>query len=148
MSQPYFDTSLVLKLVIPEPLTPAVQQFLQKRSVSVPYPKLVELELENTLQAKVFRKELTRPQLRRCLDFVSDLIKRGNLFRPVLSLDEVAVAALELTPKITAKTGCRTLDLLHIVSAQNLGYREFVTGDHRQALAARRCGLKVIEISR
>ncbi|MFM8831831.1 MAG: hypothetical protein ACKOHM_12615 [Spartobacteria bacterium] len=41
---------------------------------------------------------------------------------------------------------CRTLDLLHIATAEPCGAYEFVTGDARQAKAARFCGLDVVEI--
>ncbi|MCK9588657.1 MAG: type II toxin-antitoxin system VapC family toxin [Terrimicrobiaceae bacterium] len=147
MKQPYLDTGLVLKLVIPEPLSAKVQEFLQKRGVAVPYTRLVEVELENTFQEKVFRREITPGQLRHCRDFLDALLSGGKFSQPGLSLDEVALDALEMMPKITAATGCRTLDLLHIVSARRLDCREFVTGDRRQAAAARACGLKVVEIS-
>jgi len=147
VKQPYFDTGLVLKLVIPEPLCVEIRDFLQKRGVAVPYTSLVELELENTLQAKVFRRELSRLQLSRCREFVSQLVLEGKFFRPEFLIDEVVSEALEMMPKITAATGCRTLDLLHVISARKLGFLEFVTGDKRQAAAARRCGLKVFEIS-
>jgi predicted nucleic acid-binding protein len=146
VKQPYFDTGLVLKLLIPEPLSAKVQAFLQKRGVPVPYPRLVELELENTLQAKVFRRELTVGQVRLCREFLSNLLQEGRFFRPPLPWDEVMLDALEMMPTITASTGCRTLDLLHVVSARKLGFREFVTGDRRQAAAARACGLRAVGI--
>lgn len=105
------------------------------------------MDLENTLQAKVFRREIAERQLSRCREFLSQLVLEGKFFRPRLLIDEVVPEALEMMPKITAATGCRTLDLLHVVSARKLGFLEFVTGDKRQAAAARHCGLKVFEIS-
>jgi len=147
VNRPYFDTGLVLKLVISEPLSAKVHEFLQKRGVPVPYTRLVELELENTLHAKIFRRELTAKQLGLCREFLSQLVRDGKFSRHRLSWEEVMLEAMELMPEITASTGCRTLDLLHVVSARKLGFREFVTGDRRQAAAARRCGLKAVEIS-
>jgi hypothetical protein len=47
---------------------------------------------------------------------------------------------------LVLSTGCRTLDLLHVVSARKPGFGESVTGDRRQAAAARSCGLKAVEI--
>jgi hypothetical protein len=46
---------------------------------------------------------------------------------------------------VTVGTGCRTLDLMHLVSAKLLGYSEFVTIDQRQAAGARLAGLSVID---
>jgi predicted nucleic acid-binding protein len=61
-------------------------------------------------------------------------------------MEEVLLESLEVMPKVTARTGCRTLDLLHVVSAITLGYDEFVTADKRQAEAARLLELKVSEL--
>ena len=142
MSQPYFDTGLVLKLIVNEPLSERLQKWLQRRCVPVPYTRLIELELENTLQAKSFRKEIDARQIKSCQKLLATLLAEGKLFRPELSLDEVMLDALELMPKVTSVTGCRTLDLLHVASAMKLGYEEFVTTDKRQAGAAEALGLK------
>ena len=57
------DTGLVLKLVVAEPLSARVTEWLARRKAAVPYPRLVEVELENTLHAKRFRREFSSPQL-------------------------------------------------------------------------------------
>jgi len=147
MSQPYFDTGVVLKLLVHEPLSSAVLAFLGDRKVAVPYSRLVAIETENALQAKAHRKEITGPQLRACRQLIHELLADGRFFRPTLSLDDVAVGALSRVPTITGSTGCRTLDLLHIVSAQLLGYSEFITTDQRQAAAARLAGLQVVDLT-
>ena len=147
MNQPYLDTGLVLKLVVNEPLSDVLHKWLQKRCIPVPYTRLIELELENTLQAKCFRKEIDASQIKRCQKLVATLLAEGKFFRPELSADEVMLDALELMPQVTPQTGCRTLDLLHVVSARKLGYSEFVTTDKRQGSAARLLGLEVTEIT-
>lgn len=147
MKQPYLDTGLVLKLVVNEPLSDVLHKWLQKRCVPIPYTRLIELELENTLQAKCFRKEIEASQIKGCQKFVATLLAEGKFFRPELSADEVMLETLELMPKVTPRTGCRTLDLLHVVSALKLGYKEFVTTDKRQGSAARFLGLEVTEIT-
>lgn len=146
MSQPYFDTGLVLKLIVEEPLSEVIQKWLELRSVPVPYTLLVELEVENTLQAKYFRKEIDARQFRSCQKLIQELIADGKFCRPQLSMEEVMMESFEVMPKVTAQTGCRTLDLLHVVSAIKLGYEEFVTADRRQAEAARLLDLKVSQL--
>ena len=47
------DTGLVLKLVVAEPLSARVTEWLARRKAAVPYPRLVEVELENTLHANL-----------------------------------------------------------------------------------------------
>lgn len=146
MNQPYLDTGLVLKLVVNEPLSDVLHKWLQKRCIPVPYTRLIELELENTLQAKCFRKEIEASQIKGCQKLVATLLAEGRFFRPELLADDVMLEALELTPKVTPLTGCRTLDLLHVASAMKLGYKEFVTTDKRQSAAANLLGLAVTEI--
>ena len=137
------DTGLVLKLVVAEPLTPRVTAWLACRQAPVPYPRLVEVELENTLHAKRFRREFSSPQLRAALGLVRDLLREGKFFRPDLSMEKVMLEALEAIPQTTGATGCRTLDLLHVISGKMLNCSEFLTADKRQAQAARVYGLKV-----
>ncbi len=143
--RPYFDTGLVLKLIVLEPLSAEIQVWLQKHRVAVPYPRLVEVELENTLHAKFFRKEISLKQIDACQSLIQEFLTDGRFFRPELALDDVMIETLKLIPKVTAITGCRTLDLLHIASAKGLGCSEFITADKRQAKAARLLELKVTE---
>jgi predicted nucleic acid-binding protein len=140
----YFDTSVFLKLLVPEPESERIFHFVQKHHVAIPYTRLMELETENTLQAKFYRKEMSAKQLENCLHLIRIFLSEGKLFRPALSLDELFLDALDHLSKITASTGCRTLDLLHIVSAQKLGFQKIVTTDLRQAQAATFHGLEAI----
>lgn len=142
----YFDTGLVLKLVVKEPLSVKVHEFLSARRVPVPYPLLVQLEFHNALHAKLHRGEITPIQLDSCLEMESDFLSEGRFQRVDLDCGRVFLAALRVIPGATASTGCRTLDLLHISTAQLCGASEFITGDARQAKAARFCGLDVVEI--
>lgn len=142
MRQPYLDTGLVLKLVVEEPLSEVVRMWLQKKRVPVTYTRLVEIEVENTLCAKLFRREISPPEHKGARKLVQDLLREGLFLRPKLSLEELFLESMEGMSESTVKTACRTLDLLHVVSAKMLGCSEFVTSDKRQAEAARVYGLK------
>lgn len=146
--RPYLDTGLVIKLVVFEPLSSEIQALLKKHRVAVPYPRLVEVELENTLHAKFFRKEISSKQIGMCQSLIREFLDEGRFFRPVLAVDDVMIETLGLIPRITAATGCRTLDLLHIVSAKAMDCSDFITADKRQAKAARLLGFKVIELGK
>jgi predicted nucleic acid-binding protein len=76
----------------------------------------------------------------------SDFLAEGRFQRVELDMGRVFLATMRMIPSATVSTGCRTLDLLHIATAQVCGASEFVTGDARQAKAARFCGLDVVEI--
>ena len=142
----YFDTGLVLKLVVKEPLSSKIHEFLCARHVSVPYPLLVELEFHNALHAKLHRAEITPLQVASCLEMEAMFLSEGRFRRFELDMDRVFHSTIRMVPGAKVTTGCRTLDLLHIATAKMCGASEFVTGDSRQAKAARLCGLDVVEI--
>ena len=52
---------------------------------------------------------------------IREVFAKGRFFRPTLAWDDVMIEILELIPKITATTGCRTLGLLHVASARGTG---------------------------
>lgn len=147
MTQPYLDTSLVVKLIVAEPLSGRVQSFVQQRRLAVPYTKLIEIETLNTLHAKFFRGEMTRRQLRACEELIADFLGEGRFIRPALSMDDVFEEALRSLPAITGGTGCRTLDLMHVASAKLLGLREFASTDKRQLRAAKAARLTPLDLN-
>ncbi|MDQ5981250.1 MAG: uncharacterized protein QG602_4228 [Verrucomicrobiota bacterium] len=51
----------------------------------------------------------------------------------------------ELSEQHTTRIGTRALDVLHVASAMELGARQFLTYDIRQAKLAVACGLKMIQ---
>jgi hypothetical protein len=63
-----------------------------------------------------------------------------------LSLDLIAQETMSLAPLVTAQTGCRTLDLMHVATAKLLTASEFVSTDKRQLQAAALCGLKGVDL--
>lgn len=147
MSPLFLDTGLVLKLLVEEPLSPIVRQFLEKRGVPILYSKLIEVEVENTLQAMRFRLDISPAQLLKCRDLVASLVKEGRFQATSLSLDVIAEEALKLSPVVTAQTGCRTLDLMHVATSKLFGAREFVSTDKRQLRAAEVCGLNILDLA-
>jgi predicted nucleic acid-binding protein len=142
----YFDTGLVLKLVVKEPLSKSVLDFVSSRMLVVPYTGFVELECANAIAAKVYRGEFDPSQSSAALDLIGDFVRQSLFVRIPLDMSAVVRDTVELVARSTSSTGCRTLDLIHIASALALGAKVFATGDSRQAKAARVCGLEVVEI--
>lgn len=138
----YLDTGLILKLLVQEPLSPVIRDFIAKRRVPVWFPTIVSVEAENSLQAMRFRKQLTAVQLTSVQNQIAKMHADGKFVVPPLSLDDIGEEMLALAPSITARTGCRTLDLLHIAAARLLQAPIFVSTDKRQLAAARLAGLK------
>jgi predicted nucleic acid-binding protein len=141
-----FDTGVVLKLVVEEPLSPVVRKFVEIRQVAIPISRLVELEMENALQALCFRGRIHPVQLAAAKQLIRELFLAGRFRRIGLSLDKIAAETLALAPEITRATGCRTLDLMHVATAKLLDAVEFVSTDKRQLKAAAACGLKTLDL--
>lgn len=146
MSCVFFDTGLVLKLIVEEPLSPVVRRFLERRRVVVPFPKLIEVEVENTLQAMRFRADISPAQLLKCRELVAGPVMEGRFQKIPLPLGGIAEEAMALSPVVNAQTGCRTLDLLHVATAKLLGAEKFVSTDKRQLRAAKVCGLNILDL--
>lgn len=147
MTPLYLDTGLVLKLVISEPLSPVVRDYIAKQRSPIWFPTLVNLEVENALQALRFRRQLTAVQLAKARNQIEQMKDDGKLVAPVLSMDAMAEEMLRLTPSITSRTGCRTLDLLHIAAARLLPSPKFVSTDKRQLAAAKLAGLTTVDLT-
>ena len=143
----YLDTGLVLKLLVEEPLSPVVRAYLTKERAPVWFTKIIALEVENTLQAMRFRRQLTPTQLRKTQTLLGELCDEGKLCHTPLSLDAISEEMLRLTPTITSRTGCRTLDLLHIAAARLLPSPVFVSTDKRQLAGAKLGGLSTVDLS-
>tara|TARA_B110000467_G_C18147150_1_gene382099 strand:+ start:163 stop:612 length:450 start_codon:yes stop_codon:yes gene_type:complete len=147
MTPLYLDTGLVLKLVISEPLSPVVRDYIAKQRSPIWFQTLVNLEVENALQALRFRRQLTAVQLAKARNQIEQMKDDGKLAAPVLSMDAMAEEMLRLTPSITSRTGCRTLDLLHIAAARLLPSPKFVSTDKRQLAAAKLAGLTTVDLT-
>lgn len=147
MSGPFFDTGVALKLVLREPLSDRVHAYVAERRVSVPVTGLAELEMATAIQALVFRHQVTDEEAAAALLLVDQLHREGNFLKVGLSMDEMVGESLRLASVITSRTGCRTLDLLHIAAARLLGSDTFVSTDGRQLQAARLAGLQVFDLA-
>lgn len=145
---PFFDTGVALKLVLPEPLSARVLAFVKRRRAPVPTTRLIELEMETALNALAFRGAITPVELKAAKTLMAGMTTKGKFVRTGLSLDDIAVESLRLSPRLAIKTGCRTLDLMHVASALLLGCREFVSTDQRQLKAAKLAGLKIVDPSK
>ena len=143
----YLDSSLVVKLYVPEVNSPAVINFVGSRKEPLVVTRHLRLEVETAIRLQVFRKALPAGKARQAMiDFNSDAAL-GYVFEDsALDMHDVYGRALCLSRDWADTLGVRTLDILHVASALELGLREFATGDERQALLADNCGLSVTRL--
>ena len=140
----YFDSGVLVKAYIDEPDATAARTLIAQTGASIPLTSLHEIEVRNTLRVKVGRGDIGESDLEMALRVVDEDISAGRLRRPVCDLSAIFIRAEALSARHAASTLARSLDLLHVAAALELGCAEFVSLDERQRKVAAREGLKVI----
>jgi predicted nucleic acid-binding protein len=136
----YLDTSAFLKLYIREEESGDVQRLVAGQSAPLPVWDGLEMEFTNALWLKVFRQELEEAEATRLLKLFADRRMRGLYFTPELPRARLLERFRDLA-KLTPQTGCRTMDILHVAAALEIGIGTFVSFDERQSHLAALAGL-------
>lgn len=138
------DSSLIVALYLNEADSPRADA----ACASVPPPVLLtdwhRVEIANAFQRAVKNGRITAAQATLLWQDFTDDINTGRF--EIASVDHAAVLTrtLALTNKHTATTGTRSLDLIHIATALEIGAADFLSFDHRQRQTASAEGLNVI----
>lgn len=138
----YLDTSALLKLYILEDGSDEVQATLEAQDDPLPVWELQEMEFLNALRLKVFWKEITSVQADRQIELFDQRKARGHYYFPVIRRAQLQVDFRKLSLE-TDRSGCRTLDILHVACALQLGVARFMSFDARQRKLAVKVGLRV-----
>jgi predicted nucleic acid-binding protein len=137
----YLDTSALLKLYILEEGSELVQSTIAAQDHPLPIWDILQAEFSNALRLKVFWKEITAPQAATQIKLFEHRIKKGVYYVPLIDRASLMSRFMELSLK-TQKLGCRTLDILHVAYALEIGATRFITFDQRQGKLANQVGLK------
>jgi predicted nucleic acid-binding protein len=140
----YYDTGILLKLYTEEEGSDRIRAWVVRRREAVAFTALHRAECVSALRLKVFRSECRPEQSDAAIAILDEDAAAGVLRRTALDWDEAWERAGILSRAHAAETGCRTLDGLHVACALQLGAREIVTSDKRQAALARKAGLKAV----
>ncbi len=140
----YLDSSALIKLYVAERGSNAVARYVVGLTQPIPFSHLHELEIENSLRLKVFRREASRRTVFKCIAMLRQDLASGVLHRPMLNWPDVFHRAAELSQRHSIKLGCRSLDLLHVASALLLDLQRFLTYDDRQASLVSKVGLDLV----
>jgi predicted nucleic acid-binding protein len=138
----YFDTSVICKWYVPEHDTPAALRLRRRFRPPFVLTHLHELELITAWQLKVFRGELSSETATLVLADLRSDVDEGFWVAPAYDLAAVYRTARQLGALHVARIGARSLDILHVAAARELGAQDFVTGDARQARLATEAGLR------
>lgn len=139
----YIDTGILVKLYTKETTSPQAISLVMSFPTPLPLTHFQELELRNALRLKQGRGELMESETTLALaDFEADEAA-GRYERPVDDLAAVFQRAETLSRHHAVRTKCRSLDVLHVAAALEIGSREFASYDERQRAVASAAGLDV-----
>lgn len=146
MKPRYWDTSCVLPLYIPESGSAELSELAGSQSEPLTSSQILGFEFLFAVHARVAREEIPRSFASKVQrKFLSDLNAGRFLLIPLGEdmLDQVAQMTIGLT-KHSPVLELRTLDGIHLATAQKLGSEEVVTNDKRMKKAAQTLGMCVL----
>jgi predicted nucleic acid-binding protein len=144
----YPDTSFLCAAYRRQAHTEQALAFREQMSEPLHFTGLLEFEFLQAVELQVWLHAQDRGKgyARREADGViadwrSDVATGINRMVPC-EMDAVLRVAADLSSRLTAKGGHRTLDILHVATAVQLGARKFLSFDARQRSLARAAGLQ------
>lgn len=140
----YADTSFLASLYIEDANTDRAVELAEGGHGSYPLTPFLRLELRNAVRLAAFRKMIASRQATDILQDIEDDRQGAFLADTPAAWTELLERAEMLSAGHTAKTGIRTLDLIHVATAVTLGVDTFLTFDARQRALALKVGLKVL----
>ena len=140
----YVDPSALLKLYLHEPQSRAMAAWRSKVSGLLAVTPHGRVELLNGLSLAGHRGFLTAETYQAALAALDDDFEQGRYRSADLLWRAVLKRSAELSRAHTPTFGTRSLDVLHVASALELGAKRFVTFDERQGRLATATGLKLV----
>lgn len=139
----YVDPSALLKLYVHEPESAAMSAWRARHREALIVTHHGRAEVNNGICLAAFRGQITAPAMIDALDSFDEDFAEGRCVQADLLWRATLNRAMALSRAHTPSVGCRTLDVLHVASALELGFGKFLTFDHRQQELGRAAGLKV-----
>jgi predicted nucleic acid-binding protein len=139
----YADPSALLKLYLNEPDSRVMTAWRSKSAGPLSVTHHGRVELVNGIALAAFRKLLDGRAFDAALASLDDDFLQGRYTQVDLLWRAALERAADLSRSHSRTLGTRSLDVLHVASALELGFRSFLTFDARQQGLARAVGLKV-----
>ena len=142
----YVDPSALSRLYVHQEGSREMAEWRARRRGPLPVTHHGRTEIVNAIALAVFRKHLTAELGEEAWSLLEDDFAQGNLRQADIlwraSLDRAAGLSREFSPEL----GTRTLNVLHMACAMELGTRWFLTFDERQEAPAKSAGLRVVQL--
>ena len=141
----YFDTSALVAVYVNEAHS-ALARREARAAGQVPLTPLHHLELGNALRLLRGRRLIDDRQLEQVSGHIMEDCNAGRLVDTPVDLYRMFEHARELSTTYTVRFLCRSLDILHVASALELGCSRLISGDERQLALAKALGNEIIDI--
>lgn len=141
----YFDSSALIAVYVNEAHSDRARAELAKH-IPVPWTPLHDLEVRNALRLLHGRALIDMDELQGLLAHIDEDLMKGRLERPVVDLEAVFRRAGSLSDAHAPKTLARSLDILHVAAAKELGCTILISGDARQVALARAERVRTVDI--
>lgn len=140
----YVDPSALLKLYLHEPESSAMNAWRQRARSALPVTEHGRLEIVNGICLAAFRGLLSARAFDDALRSFDEDWAEGRYAHADVLWRATLRRATDISQSHTPAVGCRTVDVLHVAAALELGLRGFVTFDARQRRLARKVGLLAV----
>ena len=143
----YADPSALLKLYVHQPESPRMSAWRARSKGALPVTHHGRMELVNGICLAAFRGYLTAEAVSDALASFEEDFQEGRYIQADLLWRSALKRAADLSRGHTPALGCRSLDVLHVACALELGLKAFLTFDRRQQRLATAVGLKTVVLS-
>lgn len=142
----YVDPSALLKLYLHQPESSAMNAWRARTRRPLTLTLHGRAEIVNGICLAAFRGAISAEAATDAVASFDEDLAIGRYVIADLLWRAALQRAAELSRAHTPLLGCRTLDVLHVASALELGKRRFLTFDARQRALARAVGLRLVEL--
>lgn len=139
----YADTSFLIALYGNDQFTPVARATMNRETSGILLSELNRLEFENALRLLQFRKLVAPRYVNDALAALKRDEKTGLLQATACDWPAVFVRADQISTRRTAKSGQRTVDILHVAIALTQETSRFFSFDLRQRALAQQEGLRL-----
>lgn len=142
----YVDPSALTRLYVHQQGSRGMSAWRGRVRGALPVTHHGKTEITNAICQTAYRGALDRDGLIEALDDLASDFANGRLVQPEIlwrsALNRAQALSIEHTPTI----GTRSLDVLHVACALELGRKIFLTFDSRQQQLAEAVGLKLVRL--
>ncbi len=143
----YIDSSVLVKLYYPEPESKVLSEWIKSQKQTILFTQFHELEITNAFALKVFRNEISEKSFNDLRSIIAKDKALGVLDVVKPGWSDVLLESLKISKRMSPAVGSRSLDIIHVASADILDCDTFLTNDKRQLDAAGRIGLNTMSLN-